>query len=279
MSFSHNLKPGDTISNEQLTHLFKCGIQGGMRRSHKTNTLVLVSDHTKKIYEDRWVDNTLHYSGIGMAGDQSLDFAQNKTLAQLPLNGVAAYLFEVFEEGVYIFRGRVELAGEPYQDEQPDKLFKERKVWVFPLKAFQDEEMPIIPESVILKKQEQKEKEAKKLSDEELARRAKFFKKGVGKRQGSTTIYEKNPYVAELAKRRANGICQLCKKNAPFNDRGGNPYLDTHHIIWLSKGGPDTIVNTVAICPNCHRKMHTLNIESDRKKLKASAMQLRLNLR
>jgi 5-methylcytosine-specific restriction protein A len=278
MNFIHDLKPGNTISNEQLARLFKCGIEGKMRRSHKTNTLVLVSDHTKKNYEDRWEDNTFHYSGMGMMGDQRLDFAQNKTLARLPLNGVEAYLFEVFEEGIYIFRGRVELAGEPYQEEQPDKNFNMRKVWLFPLKAFQGEEMPIIPESVILKKQKQKEREAKRLSYVELVRRAKFSKKGVGRRQVSTTSYERSLYVAELAKRRANGICQLCEKNAAFKDRSGNPYLETHHIMWLSKGGPDTILNTVALCPNCHRKMHTLNIESDREKLKARAMQLRLNL-
>jgi 5-methylcytosine-specific restriction enzyme A len=101
MSFSHNLKPGTTISNEQLTHLFKCSPQGGMRRSHKTNTLVIVSDHSKKIYEDRWEDNTFHYTGMGMVGDQNLNCAQNKTLARLPINGVEAYLFEVFEQGVY----------------------------------------------------------------------------------------------------------------------------------------------------------------------------------
>ncbi|WP_296863638.1 HNH endonuclease [Thermosyntropha sp.] len=28
------------------------------------------------------------------------------------------------------------------------------------------------------------------------------------------------------------------------------------HIEWLSRGGTDTIDNTVALCPNCHRKMH-----------------------
>ena len=159
MNLIHDLKPGNIINNAQLTHLFKCGIQGGMRRSHKTNTLVIVSDHTKKIYEDRREENTFQYTGKGMVGDQNLDFAQNKTLAQLPLNEVDGYLFEVFEEGECTFMGRVELAGKPYPEEQPDKFFNERKVWVFFLKAFQDKQMPIIPESVILKKQEQKEKQ------------------------------------------------------------------------------------------------------------------------
>jgi len=66
-----------------------------------------------------------------------------------------------------------------------------------------------------------------------------------------------------LPKRRANGFCQLCEEPAPFKDKKGEPFLESHHIVWLSKGGDDTIENTVALCPNCHRKMHSLNLKSD----------------
>ncbi|MDU6483465.1 MAG: HNH endonuclease [Paeniclostridium sordellii] len=34
-------------------------------------------------------------------------------------------------------------------------------------------------------------------------------------------------------------------------------------MVWLSKGGDDTIENTAALCPNCHRKMHIINDEED----------------
>lgn len=34
------------------------------------------------------------------------------------------------------------------------------------------------------------------------------------------------------------------------------PYLEVHHVLPLSKGGPDTPQNCVALCPNCHRAMH-----------------------
>ena len=70
--------------------------------------------------------------------------------------------------------------------------------------------------------------------------------------------------ISEYIKRKANGVCQLCKKKDPFLNQKGVPYLETHHIIWLSKGGEDSIQNTVALCPNCHRKMHILNNKSDR---------------
>ncbi len=77
----------------------------------------------------------------------------------------------------------------------------------------------------------------------------------------------RNQYVSEYAKRRAHGICQLCKQPAPFIDYDGKPFLETHHIIWLADGGDDSIENTVALCPNCHRKMHNLNLDKDVEKL------------
>ena len=84
----------------------------------------------------------------------------------------------------------------------------------------------------------------------------------------NTTQKVRSQCIAEYAKKRANGICQLCKKKAPFNSKDGDPYLESHHIIWLKNGGEDTIENTVALCPNCHRKMHIVNDPVDVEKLK-----------
>lgn len=78
-------------------------------------------------------------------------------------------------------------------------------------------------------------------------------------REVTTKQYKRSPYIAELAKREANGICQLCGMDAPFITNEGRPYLETHHIVWLSAGGADTIENTVAVCPNCHKRLHILN--------------------
>jgi len=62
---------------------------------------------------------------------------------------------------------------------------------------------------------------------------------------------------------RAEGICELCENKAPFFDKYGNPFLETHHVEYLSKGGKDSIENVVALCPNCHRRIHNLKLESD----------------
>jgi 5-methylcytosine-specific restriction protein A len=34
------------------------------------------------------------------------------------------------------------------------------------------------------------------------------------------------------------------------------PFLESHHLIFLCDGGPDTPDNTAAVCPNCHRNLH-----------------------
>lgn len=93
---------------------------GGMRRSKATNTLIIISDHTKGLYEDKWIGDILHYTGMGKKGDQSLLFMQNKTLAQSDENGVEVHLFEVFKPTEYIYRGIVSLADKPYQETQKD---------------------------------------------------------------------------------------------------------------------------------------------------------------
>lgn len=83
-----------------------------------------------------------------------------------------------------------------------------------------------------------------------------------------------NPVLMKIGekyvKKRAAGKCQLCNMNAPFIDKNREPYLECHHIEWLSEGGKDAIDNCVALCPNCHRKMHLVNDKSDIAKLKAA---------
>lgn len=121
--------------------------------------------------------------------------------------------------------------------------------------------------------QSKTENELPKLSTAEIQKRAKNAPQVPAKKVTSSQGYERNIYVAELARRRAKGVCQLCNNPAPFNDKKGEPFLEVHHVLWLSKGGNDTIENTVALCPNCHRKMHVVNSEKDFEHLQSQALQ------
>ncbi len=90
----------------------------------------------------------------------------------------------------------------------------------------------------------------------------------VRKRESTQSVYTRSAEVARETRKRAKGICQLCGQPAPFEDREGEPFLEVHHIAWLSRGGNDSTDNTVALCPNCHRRMHVLDLPEDVEKLK-----------
>lgn len=75
----------------------------------------------------------------------------------------------------------------------------------------------------------------------------------------ATMVVKRDPAVVAWVQRAANGQCELCLLSAPFLTDGNRPYLEAHHVITLASGGPDTINNTVALCPNCHRAMHFSN--------------------
>lgn len=134
MSFSCKFTIGETVTNHELYTEFKCANMGGMRRSKSTNTLVIISDHTKELYDDKWFGDILHYTGMGKIGDQDFDRSQNKTLANSHKNGVDLHLFEVFKPGKYIYQGIVELVSDPYEEMQKDDEGNPRIVLMFPVR-------------------------------------------------------------------------------------------------------------------------------------------------
>lgn len=260
-------KIGQVVTNQDIISTFKCANSGGMRRSKTTNTLVIVTDHTKGLYDNKWIGNTLHYTGMGKRGNQLLN-TQNKTLAESNSNGIVVHLFEVFVSRQYIYRGIVVLTDGPYQDRQKDEEGNMRNVWMFPLKLLHEQQY--LSQQDIEHLQYQRIKRTKKLSDEEIADLAmENGSTNVSRREVKSVVYLRDAYVSEYAKRRADGICMLCEKEAPFLTKTGEPYLETHHIEWLANGGADSIENTVSLCPNCHRKMHVLDLPEDRLKLLA----------
>lgn len=105
--------------------------------------------------------------------------------------------------------------------------------------------------------QEAKEREAKKLTISELMDKIGNNLEMPKRMDVVTSRFVRDLYIAEYVKRIADGICQDCKQPAPFiNKSKKEPFLEVHHIDPLSNDGPDTIENTIAICPNCHRKRH-----------------------
>lgn len=276
MANNIQLQAGQILNNIELMEIFKCSPQGGMRRSHKTNSLILVSNHIESIYDDKWENNIFHYTGTGRNGDQSFSFSQNKTLLESNTNGITVYLFEVFKQHQYTYQGVVKLADEPYFDKQPDENLKARRVCVFPLKLVQGIPIKMNSLQTLKRKSNSIFKLYKSLSNKELKKLIEEPDTNHSNNRSLSIISRpiRRETVILYTLKRANGICQLCNQPAPFLNKNGIPFLEVHHIDFLSEGGSDTIHNTVALCPNCHRKMHIIPSHKDILKLKKKAQVL-----
>lgn len=58
--------------------------------------------------------------------------------------------------------------------------------------------------------------------------------------------------------------CECCNKET-FITNSGEPYVEFHHLIPFNIAeGPDHYLNMFALCPNCHRKIHFLNLTEKR---------------
>jgi 5-methylcytosine-specific restriction protein A len=74
--------------------------------------------------------------------------------------------------------------------------------------------------------------------------------------QGMRNVYQRSRDVRIYVLARANGICEGCGSPAPFLRGDGTPYLEPHHLRRVSDGGPDHPAHVIALCPNCHRRVH-----------------------
>lgn len=73
---------------------------------------------------------------------------------------------------------------------------------------------------------------------------------------GPRVTYERRPDVKAWVLQQARNNCELCGNEAPFMNEHDEWYLELHHVCRLVDGGPDTVENAVALCPNCHRRLH-----------------------
>ena len=78
----------------------------------------------------------------------------------------------------------------------------------------------------------------------------------MGVQQVTRNIYHRSEAVRVYVLRRANGRCEGCGQPAPFKTSDGRYYLEAHHTTRLSDEGPDDPQWVIAVCPNCHRRVH-----------------------
>lgn len=88
------------------------------------------------------------------------------------------------------------------------------------------------------------------------------LKKDIVKQDGCE-YYPRNPSIAKFALQHANYNCELNNEHKTFiSNNSSNNYVEAHHLIPLALHSEfnyclDVPANIIALCPNCHRMLHS----------------------
>lgn len=119
----------------------------------------------------------------------------------------------------------------------------------------------LLPVDVVLPQSDAEHTQTKGRPLDELRRAAYAASDGgkvnVKSSEAKQSWYERSASVRDYVLARAKGICEACDQPAPFLKKNGTPYLEPHHTSRLADDGPDHPVWVGAICPNCHRHIHS----------------------
>lgn len=141
-------------------------------------------------------------------------------------------------------RRAITLLKDDTQDFQSIILFLEKNESILNLQKLIGQES----ESIKKSKRDKSEARAQRISNsEKRPKRIRVY----------SYTYHRNPDIVAETLLRADGVCENCKKPAPFvRASDSSPFLEVHHMKSLADGGEDTLDNVLALCPNCHRKKH-----------------------
>lgn len=200
-------------------------------------------------YNDGWDnDGTFRYTGEGQVG-QMVFKRGNAAIRDHQQRGRDLLIFERLKNGSYRFLGVFACAG--YElGEGEDSNGDKREVIVFqlvPVAVGSTETVGVV------------DRTEPQTTLDELRRRA-MTASNPSVSNGKTakrSYYARSADVRNYVLARAQGTCEACMEPAPFKRRDGTPYLEPHHTLRLSDGGPDDPRHVGAVCPTCHRRIHS----------------------
>lgn len=206
-------------------------------------------------YQDKpQEDGIFWYTGEGQIGPMEM-VRGNRSICEAEANGREIHLFEYVRSRWVRYLGEVTYVGHHYTD-APDREGNLRRVIVFEL-ALENNFEDATP--MVEYKQEKflmhtlRERSLAELRANALA----STPSNITTRERRQIARLRSAAIRLYVCKRANGICEGCKQKAPFISKHDNmPYLEPHHIKRLSDGGPDHPLNVIALCPNCHRRIH-----------------------
>ena len=197
-------------------------------------------------YQDGWItDGVFRYTGEGQRGDMPW-VRGNRAIRDHISDGKDLLLFESVERGRRRFLGTFACTSWEYRD-APDVDGNNRRAIVFhlvPTKVAGPTQPVEVDSSTPIAQLRESAYANATTAVEQSASRAR------------TTYYQRSEAVRTYVLAQADGRCESCGGNAPFNRPDGSPYLEPHHTRRVSDGGPDHPRWVAAVCPNCHAEIH-----------------------
>lgn len=251
-----SLVKGTTYFRKDLLEQYGGQLQRGIWTPREFPVIFIFTGDNGKIYgySDGWTeDGIFRYTGEGQSGDMTFTNG-NEAIRDHRKNGKDLLLFEDLGKGKGVrYTGLFECAS---WDEisGTDKAKQSRKIIVFNL-------IPVETAATNIHSPIEIAQPTKTQSLEEL-RQAAYAASGEDKAfskasNAKRSWYERSAKVRDYVLARSEGICEACDQPAPFRKKDGNPYLEPHHTTRLADEGPDHPAWVGAICPTCHRRIHS----------------------
>ncbi|MDT3252273.1 HNH endonuclease signature motif containing protein [Serratia sp. root2] len=251
-----HLVKGKLYTRKELIDLYGGQLQGGIWTPTEFPVIFIFTGESGEAYgyKDGWsADGSFSYTGEGQKDDMKF-IRGNKAIRDHKENGEDIFLFEdnKKDKGVR-FVGMFECDTWDYidcLDYKKDKMRKGIVFNLFPVSSAREVDHDIDTSEVAPKKETLEQLRAKAIKSSMMT----------GQRQqgdSKKSWFKRSEDVKKYVLQRANGICESCDQPAPFKKNNGEPYLEPHHTKRLADEGPDHPQWVGAICPTCHRRIHS----------------------
>jgi 5-methylcytosine-specific restriction protein A len=196
-------------------------------------------------YADEWDDDgVFHYFGEGQIGDMKFS-GGNAAIRDHAENEKEIHLFEKVASKEVRYLGEVVCSGYERRTAK-DSEGDDRQAIVFQLARaaamVEDESKGILSPGASLA-------ELAAAADADPTEES-------GPKEGLRKTYARSEALKLFVRARAGGKCEGCGDDAPFQTRAGAPYLEAHHTHRRSDSGPGNRATVIALCPNCHTRVH-----------------------
>ncbi|WP_201008721.1 HNH endonuclease [Paenibacillus glycanilyticus] len=202
-------------------------------------------------YPNKWIESNelLKYYMYSLKGNFNPSYKYNAAIINSVKTNTPIYVFEK-QDTRLILKGIFKYESNHFESSDGSRWFLLRKI-----NSLQTNKMLTTREyDVEIEKQVHI---SRKSTNFERKKRLLDADKTPAKLTVTSTQFLRNSDVIVEVLLRAKGVCEKCRKPAPFIRASDlTPYLEVHHVIPLAIGGEDTVENAKALCPNCHREAH-----------------------